>query len=319
MNGSTIGAACKHPKTVEAIKKHLMSGRHEATSSLYPESVNLPFNRQLLPDDFTFHPTPGDSVLDACWWVLLQGNSVLLQPGDNGLLKLPYGHLSEFLPEDHPSISFASWQGHPVRALNLAVSDQLPAGLIAAPFNAFQEQIPLDLMTIAGMGKQLVHWQKLSSVCSSCGTQLLQLTESWGKSCGGCGLEHYPQIHPCAIVLIRRDDQILMVRKPEWPTGRYSLVAGFLDIGESLEECAIREAREETGVTIKNIRYVASQAWPFPSQLMVGFVADYSHGEIKVDGKEIDDARWFTLGSLPALPASRSIARFMIDRASELL
>ncbi len=318
MNASTIGAACKRPETVEALRKHLASSSHEAPSSLYPESVNLPFNRQLLPAGFTFHQTPGDHAQDACWWVLLQGNSVLLQPEDNNLLKLPYGPRSQFLPEDRPSISFASWQGSTVRALHLAAGDQLPAGLIAAPFNAFQEQIPLDLMTIAGMGKQLVHWQRLSRVCSSCGAQLRQLSESWGKSCDGCGMEHYPQIHPCAIVLIRRGDQLLMVRKPEWPTGRYSLVAGFLDIGESMEECAIREAREETGVTIKNIRYVASQAWPFPSQLMVGFVADYAHGEIKVDGKEIDDARWFTLGSLPTLPASRSIARFMIDRASEL-
>lgn len=153
----------------------------------------------------------------------------------------------------------------------------------------------------------------MSRYCACCGETLEQLQESWGKKCIGCGYEHYPNIHPCAIVLIRRDDQLLLIRKPEWPTGRYSLVAGFLDVSESLEECAIREALEETGVSIRNIRYVASQAWPFPSQLMVGFVAEYASGDIKVDGKEIDDARWFTIGSLPSLPAGRSIARYLID------
>lgn len=95
-------------------------------------------------------------------------------------------------------------------------------------------------------------------------------------------------------------------------------MAGFLDVGESLEECAIRETREETGIEIKNVRYVTSQCWPFPSQLMAGFVADYSGGSIQVDGNEVEDARWFTIGSLPNLPAQRSIARFLIDSCADI-
>jgi NAD+ diphosphatase len=114
-------------------------------------------------------------------------------------------------------------------------------------------------------------------------------------------------------VLVKRGNELLLTRKAEWPLGRYSLVAGFLDLGESLEECAIREVREETGIEITNVRYVGSQNWPFPAQLMAGFVADYAGGEIVVEHSELEDARWFHLDALPPLPPSRSIARWIID------
>jgi NAD+ diphosphatase len=116
-------------------------------------------------------------------------------------------------------------------------------------------------------------------------------------------------------VLVRRNDEFLLVRKAVWPEGRYGLVAGFVDFGESLEECVVREVREETGLEVTNIRYVGSQNWPFPSQLMAGFVADYAGGEVCVGEDELEDARWFCIGNLPAtLPGKRSIARWIIDR-----
>ena len=139
------------------------------------------------------------------------------------------------------------------------------------------------------------------------------MTGSWGRFCSSCGYEHFPAIHPCSIVLVRRDDQFLLVRKKEWAAGRYGLVAGFLDMGESLEECAIREVREETGIEICNIRYVGSQNWPFPAQLMAGFVADYADGDICADPHELEDARWFPADALPNLPTRRSIARWIIE------
>jgi NAD+ diphosphatase len=139
------------------------------------------------------------------------------------------------------------------------------------------------------------------------------MASAWGKRCTGCAAEHFPHIHPCAIVLVRKGNELLLTRKAEWPAGRYSLVAGFLDFGESLEECAIREVREETGIMIENVRYVGSQNWPFPAQLMAGFVADCAGGEITVDTNELEDARWFHLDALPLLPPKRSIARWIID------
>jgi NAD+ diphosphatase len=104
-----------------------------------------------------------------------------------------------------------------------------------------------------------------------------------------------------------------MARKAEWPEGRYSLVAGFLDFSESLEEAVAREVMEETGIQINNIRYIGSQGWPFPSQMMAGFVADYVSGEVQVEEKELEDAGWFSVDDLPNLPPKRSIARYLID------
>lgn len=311
MSDPSFGASCKHPGAVAALKRQLTPARTDLQLP-YPETINLPFNRQALPDGFVLHPTPQELSEQEGTWVFLQGSTVLMREHNEQLL-LPEGPCPDWLEQKQIPLHFAALHGRPVRAISLSSSQQIPPGLVAEPFNAFQERIPADSMTIAGIGKQLLHWQRMSRFCSQCNGPLEQLPESWGKKCTGCSNEHYPHIHPCAIVVIRRDDQLLLIHKPEWPVGRYSLVAGFLDVGESLEECAIREAMEETGVTIKNLRYVASQAWPFPSQLMVGFVAEYGSGDIQVDGKEIDDARWFTIGSLPSLPANRSIARFLIN------
>jgi NAD+ diphosphatase len=312
MSDALFGAACKRPDVAAAIKREI-SAKSSDTKLPYPETIHLPFNRHALPDGLVLHPTPQSPSDAPGTWIFLHGSTVLMQEAGERLF-LPEGPYPDWLDLHHyQPLFFASLEGHPVRAVQLPSDQPIPSDLVAEPFNAFQERIPADLMTIAGLGKQILHWQKMSRFCSRCGGKPVQLPESWGKQCPDCGMEHFPHIHPCAIVVIRRDNQVLLIHKPEWPLGRYSLVAGFLDMGESLEECAIREAMEETGVSIKNLHYVTSQAWPFPSQMMVGFVAEYASGDIKVDGKEIDDARWFTVGSLPSLPASRSIARFLID------
>ena len=278
----------------------------------YPETVNLPFNRSALPAGFVLHDTPqpfDDQPLD---WVLVQGGNLLLREHE-GSLTLPSGNLPVTPTENEPPLVFATWQGRQIGAMTIRHQTQLPQDLVMEPFNAFRERISPELITIAGIGKQLMHWQQLSRFCSRCGGRPRQLPHNWGKQCPDCATEHFPHIHPCAIVMIRRDNQLLLIRKPEWAPGRYGLVAGFLDVGESLEECAVRETREETGIAIKNIRYVTSQCWPFPSQVMAGFVAEYAGGTLCVDGNEVEDARWFSLDSLPTLPARRSIARYLID------
>ncbi len=313
MSNPFSGASCKLPGAVATIKRELGADKKEPKLP-YPETINLPFNRLSMPEELVIHPTPQqDDYHNEGIWIIIKGNNILLH-GEEESATLPTTALPEWLENEPKPLTFASLKGKPVRAISIPSDSEPPAGFIIEPFNVFQEKLAPELLSLAGVGKQLLNWQKTSRFCSICNGNLQQLPETWGKKCDGCGAEHYPHIHPCAIVIIRRDNQLLMIHKPEWPAGRYSLVAGFLDVGESLEECAIREAMEETGVKIKNVRYVASQAWPFPSQLMVGFVADYASGEVKVDGKEIDDARWFTIGSLPSrLPSKRSIARFLID------
>jgi NAD+ diphosphatase len=180
----------------------------------------------------------------------------------------------------------------------------------------YGQEILLDdrLSTLAGLASQILHWERQSRFCSHCAGEMKRIDGTWGKRCVACRTEHFPHIHPCVIVLIRRGEEMLLIRKAQWSIGRYSLIAGFLDFGESLEECILREAREEVGVKVTNIRYVGSQSWPFPSQQMIGFLADYAGGDLKPDGREVTEARWFTAGTLPLYPGSiRSIARWILD------
>ena len=115
----------------------------------------------------------------------------------------------------------------------------------------------------------------------------------WGKRCPACRYEHYPHLHPAVIVMVQDGNRCLLARKAGWAPGRYALVAGFVDNGESLEGAVAREVKEEVGLDVTDIRYVGSQNWPFPSQLMVGFVARYAGGDVTIDAEELEDARWF--------------------------
>lgn len=279
----------------------------------YPEAVNLPFNGEIVKDGYT-PARPGEKLPDAPgYWILLQGNAMVVHD-DGGRLTLHEGPLPPWAELQDEPLCFGLWQGKPIRAVTMAKDQALPAAFVAEPFNAVEERLDDRLLTLGGLAHQLLHWERNSALCSRCGGGLERIPRSWGKQCRSCRCEHYPHIHPCVIVLVRKNGEFLLGRKGAWPAGRYSLVAGFLDFGESLEECVHREVLEETGIRITNLRYVGSQNWPFPSQLMAGFVADYAGGDIVVDGEELEDARWFCRETMPeSLPGKRSIARWIID------
>ena len=140
-------------------------------------------------------------------------------------------------------------------------------------------------------------------------------TNEVSKVCAKCGCIIYPQISPAIIILIQKENKILLAHNTRFPNNMFSLIAGFVNVGENLEECIIREVKEEVGIKVKNIRYIDSQPWPFPRSLMLGFMADWKSGEINCDGEEIDEAKWFSIEDLSSLmlPSSVSIARKIID------
>ena len=278
----------------------------------YPEAVNLPFNGAIIKEGF--RPLrPGEAVpAGPALWVVVRGNELVLVE-EKGEFSFFEGERPDWLAGE--GICFGTWYGKPLFAVSLSRKKDLPAGLVAEPFNAMEERLDDRLLTLGGLAHQVLSWDRHSALCSRYGGSLERILRSWGKRCIGCGHEHFPHIHPCVIVLVRKNGEFLLGRKSAWPAGRYSLVAGFLNFGESLEECVHREVLEETGIRIHNLRYVGSQNWPFPSQLMAGFVADYSGGEIVVDREELEDARWFCREAMPeSLPGKRSIARWIIDK-----
>lgn len=168
-------------------------------------------------------------------------------------------------------------------------------------------------------------WAAVSRFCGACGAPLVDANgnedvreplddHAYGtRFCPQCKRLFFPRMSPVVIVLVRRGKEILLEHNVRFPGNRHSLVAGFVEIGETLEEAAAREIREEAGIEVKNLRYVRSQPWPFPDSLMLGFVADWAGGEARPDGKEIDHLDWYTADNLPELPMKGSIARWIID------
>lgn len=286
------------------------------TSSLNRTSggtAELPFNAAILGADFTILK-PGVELPDMPgFWALLHGNSlVVLETGEG--ITLPEGELPAWADSGKEPVCVGLWHGRLLRALEVGVTVVIPTPYLAVPFQGPDAALDGRLATLAGVAGQILHWERRSRFCSCCAAELERIPGTWGKRCPSCRAEHYPHIHPCVIVLVKKGDNFLLVRKAEWGSGRYSLIAGFLEFGESLEECVQREVREEAGVEVTNIRYLGSQNWPFPSQQMIGFLADYAGGEARADGVEIADARWFTADSMPRYPGSSlSISRWILD------
>ncbi len=276
-------------------------------------STVLPFNTTMILGSFEPVP-PGQGPDDTPGFLaLLQGASLVVAVGPQQAL-LPDGALpAGIVPETEP-LRIGLWEGKPLRVARIAPDAVLPDEYEALPFQGTDLRLDNALATIAGRSAQILHWERRSRFCSHCGGELVRIPGGWGKRCQSCGDDHFPHIHPCIIVLVRRGAELLLIRNAAWSAGRFSLVAGFLDFGESLEECVQREVREEAGIEVTNIRYVGSQCWPFPSQQMIGFLADYAGGEVLPDGVEVVEAGWFHEDALPASPGGkRSISRWIMD------
>jgi len=170
-----------------------------------------------------------------------------------------------------------------------------------------------NLVWAAGRAGQLVHWHRNHRFCGRCGAPTADEMKERAKRCPACGLLNHPRVSPAIIVAVVRGRRLLLAHSQRFPSKFYSVLAGFAEPGETLEECVQREVFEEVGVRVKNIRYFGSQPWPFPDSLMVAFTAEHAEGEIRVDPAEITDAGWFAAGEFPEIPPPISIARRLID------
>lgn len=174
-----------------------------------------------------------------------------------------------------------------------------------------------DLVLLASKASQALLWDSNTQFCGHCGAKMEFHTIEAAKSCPKCHALFYPQFSAVVMVAIRRGPELLLARSPHFPPGVYSILAGFVEIGESLEQAVHREVAEEVGIRIKNLRYFGSQPWPFPNNLMIGFIADYAEGELVIDNVEIEDAQWFLPSQLPPLPKKFTLSRRLIDAVLE--
>lgn len=250
---------------------------------------------------------------ESSYWLLRCGNQLLTPADKAGGNIFPRGRALDFgSPEE--TLLVGTWQGIPCYAADF---DTLPENIsgelmqVRSLFNLASS----EAIALAARAIQLLDWKKNHRYCGRCGTPTTMRTPEFSMSCSACNLVVYPRISPVVMVLISRGDQLLLARSPRFKPGVFSALAGFVEAGETLEQCARREVREEVGIEISNLRYFKSQSWPFPDSLMMAFFADYAGGTITPDPSEIEAAGWFSCNALPALPEPVTIARQLIDAA----
>lgn len=246
-------------------------------------------------------------------WFIFFKDQLLLKKEKNNTFSVPCG--------TEPPVKPAS--GYPIQDVTLTDGKKIKAFAIEELISETDEWImiglrasydclPLADYQAAGKAFQILYWDEHSRFCPVCGTRMEQQAAIM-KKCPNCGNEMYPPVSTAIIVLIRKGKEILLVHARNFRGTFYGLVAGFLETGETLEQCVQREVLEETGLQVKNITYFGNQPWPYPSGLMVGFIADYESGEIRLQDDELTAAAFYSKENLPEIPRKLSIARKLID------
>lgn len=256
---------------------------------------------------------------DLC--ITISGSHLLHQADQAAQPFLPFKALGSLPPGCEP-IELGSYNSRRCFALSLPESVlkegsfALPAGLQASETRSMLTHLDASQFHAVSNARHLLWWKNNNRFCGRCGSPLADHPHERARVCPDCQNTLYPVIAPAIIVAIRKDDALLLARNANFPGNRHSIIAGFVEPGESLEQTVQRETREEVGIDVDNISYVTSQPWPFPNSLMLGFTATWKSGEICVDGKEITHAAWFRPGDeLPELPPIGSISRLLITQA----
>lgn len=243
-------------------------------------------------------------------WALVMHEGRFLADS-NGVL-FPLHWLRQQDPACRAELGLGHYEGQPVVLLDLQWPLEMP-GAQWLGLRQLMLQAEPALFKLLGYASQIATWSRQHRFCGSCGQPMQAVAGERAMQCEPCGQRHYPRLSPSIIVLITRGDELLLARSPHFAPGYYSTLAGFVEPGESLEACVHREVREEVGVEIEAPVYLASQNWPFPHSLMLGFHAEYRSGQIVPQPEEIEDAQWFRLDALPQLPPSQAISRYLID------
>lgn len=247
------------------------------------------------------------------YWFIFIANNILLLHDENGY-HIPCA--------PHPPLPLKNWtprqplpvlRGKACMAYSISVPPADMKGLETIGLRQSWHLLDKDFYQMAAKAYELLYWDSNTRYCGVCGAPMKRHTDI-SKRCTNCGKEVWPQVSPAIIVRIRKGDKILMVHALNFSRREmYGLVAGFVETGETLEECVRREVKEEVGVNIDNIRYFGSQPWPYPCGIMIGFTADYVDGDIHVQEEELSNAGWFGADNLPPIPDKMSIARQLID------
>lgn len=271
-----------------------------------------------------FEPSAVHSELDVreieddAFVVVSHGGKSLLGDSSIGYRLPTMGDVRGNLDAYNVLLTCGRLDGRPVYGIELSSEpdgSELPEKYVFQSARCVFLQGNMDLIAAVCRARELVLWRNSHRYCGRC-TRALHFSERDLALVCGCGTRYYPQIAPAVIVAVSRNEgqELLLAHNGRFEDGIYSLLAGFVEAGETLEQAIAREIREESGIEVKNIQYLCSQPWPFPNSLMLAFSAEYAGGEAKPDGVELTDLGWFTKDSLPTLPGGGSVARQVIGR-----
>ncbi len=257
--------------------------------------------------------TPPPGATKAAFWFLFQGDRLLLQM-EQDKAEIPFApDLRSWGLEPLRQQYLGRLDGYPCYSGELSTGSHVPPGMALHGLRRVYGLLGEDMFVLTGRALQIAAWDRTHQYCGQCGSSTITKSDERAKVCPKCGLINFPRISPAVIVAIVKDDRILLARGTRFPTEMYSVIAGFVEAGETFEACVRREVKEEVGIDVKNITYFGSQPWPFPNSLMVGFTAEYAGGDITVDKTEIAAADWYRLDEFPPIPDKISIARRLID------
>ena len=253
-----------------------------------------------------------EAAIEGVWFAVGKRGLLARQEGETWVLPRREDLLALGLGLDDPHYLGAR-DDEAAFAMALGDDVTLPDGYKLLGIRTLVDAFDEETFAIAGRATHVLDWATTSRFCGRCGAATERVAHERAMRCPSCTLTVYPRIAPAVIVLVRKGPLALLARNGRFPVPFFSTLAGFTEIGETLERTIEREIMEEVGVRVKNPRYFGSQPWPFPNSLMVGFTAEYESGEITVDKEEIAEAQWFAADALPIIPPRISIARALID------
>lgn len=247
-------------------------------------------------------------------WVIITDNQLLVAKSESGLLRRAWSQLP-FIHHHQENIELITTPNtEPFYMIDLGAEYIEEEGFEKISLRNLLMLVDIDNFEPVARAWQVAHFLRTHKYCGQCGKPMRRVSWELAMHCHSCHHRCYPRISPCIIVAVRKGDKMLLAQgKAHTQTNMYSTLAGFVESGETLEQAVHREVFEEVAIKVKNLRYFGSQPWPFPHSLMVGYIADYASGEIKIDDNEIVDANWYDIDDLPHIPHKFSIARDLID------